>query len=155
MKAFIRSSLEYCLAIMPNVKKWINKLDSLQHRCLCTMMGVNHRTSKNAVLSLTGMVDMKRRHEELSARFAYSNNQRPIGFMSHYMRQKSRSFLKQRSCYAQCESHPLLDDHDVLMQMHIEVENSRREAEGTIRIRASRQWTLNDTIITTRTIHMP
>ena len=44
-KAFIRSTMEYCLAVMPPLSKWIGRLDRLQHKSLCTIVSVNKRVS--------------------------------------------------------------------------------------------------------------
>jgi hypothetical protein len=149
MKAFIRSTYEYCLAIMPKVKKWINVVDKLQHKCLCSMVGVNIRTSKTALQTLTGIIDMHRRHEELSGRFAAAINTRSDAFMSTIVRSKTKKFLKGRSCFAQCKNHPILQDHETLKEIHKNAREAARENDEIWPIKQG-DWKLDDTITFTR-----
>ena len=153
MKAFIRSTYEYCLAIMPKVQMWLEALESLQHKCLITMLGVNRNTSKAAIEALTGIVDIERRHHELSARFCYSVESRTSSFMTTIVRQKSRTFLKRRSCFAQCENHPLLIEHEVLKNAHEQRRRELQENQEVVMIQ-EKKWTLDKTILLTRSRYL-
>ena len=115
---------------MPKVQKWIGILEGLQHRCLCVMVGVNTRTSRAAIQTLTGMVGIDRRHEELSARFCYAISTRPSSFMTTIVREKSRSFPKRRSCFAQVDTHPILEEHVQLVERHRIETIENRSTEG-------------------------
>ena len=77
---------------------------------------VNTRTSRTAIQTLMGMVLIDRRHEELSARFCYAISSRPSSFMTTIVREKSRSFLKRRSCFAQVDTHSILEEHVQLVE---------------------------------------
>lgn len=153
MKAFIRSTFEFCLALMPRVQMWLKRLDSLQHKCLCTMLSVNFRTSQAAIQVLTGVVDIGRRHAELSARFCDSTSKRPCTFMSTAVRDLSKAFMKRRSCFSLIDNHPILDEHETLVQVHEEYRADLVNGAGNVEIGRS-TWTLEKTIKFTRAMYL-
>ena len=131
--------------------KWIGRLDRLQHKSLCTMVSVNIRTSKKAIQTLTGIVDMWRRHEELSARFAFANNSRGESHMSMLAKSLSARFLKRRSCFWSCKGHRIIEEHIILEELYGEYQETMKNTEGAIMVsKQQRKWTLHDTIILTR-----
>lgn len=117
-------------------------------------MGVNTKTSKATIETITGIVGVERRHLELTARFAHNNNSHPEDHMSAIVRMRSRTFLKRRSCFALCTDHPILDEHEVLSEMYTHTQIQRNNADGTMRLAGQpKKWTINDSIIFTRAIH--
>ena len=112
------------------------------------------KTSKKAILTLTGIVDMWRRHEELSARFAFANNSRDEAHMSTQVKRMSVRFLKRKSCFVACEQHRIIEEHEILVDLYTENQRELRDAEGTILIsKQPRRWTLHDTIVLTRSLY--
>jgi hypothetical protein len=66
---FIRSTMEFGLAIMPRLQSILNRLDSLQHSFLTRYLGVPRTTSKVSCLLLTALPSMIKRWEALRSRW--------------------------------------------------------------------------------------
>ena len=68
-KTFLRPLWEYCLCIMPHVKRHLDRLNRLQHECIAAMFSVFKNTSQAATRALTGIPCMHHRYMELQARW--------------------------------------------------------------------------------------
>jgi hypothetical protein len=68
-KSFIRSKLEYGLAILEYTKKQVDEIDKVQREALCDMLGVPRNSSASTLRVLTGLVTLEQRQNILRAKF--------------------------------------------------------------------------------------
>ena len=68
-KSFIRSKLEYGLAILGYSKKQVDELDKVQREALCDMLGVPRNSSASTLRVLTGLATLEQRQNILRAKF--------------------------------------------------------------------------------------
>ena len=66
-KTFLRPLWEYCLCIMPHIKRHLDRLNRLQHECITAMFSVHRNTSQAALRALTGIPCVHQRYRELQA----------------------------------------------------------------------------------------
>jgi hypothetical protein len=111
-KTFLRPLWEYCLCIMPNVKKYMNRLTKLQHKCLTAMFSVGINTSKSALQLLCGVPDVQFRWKELTARWHVRIRDRSEDHMVTIAKNGSNNFLKTRSSFASIGKNEIVQHFD-------------------------------------------
>jgi hypothetical protein len=68
-KSFIRSKIEYGMAILQYSKKEIDDLDKIQRETLCDLFSLSRNSSANTLRIITGLVAMQERQSILQAKF--------------------------------------------------------------------------------------
>ena len=112
-KTFVRPLWEYCMCIMPDVKKWLDRLEKLQHRCLSQMFSVSIKTSKATLCTLTGIPSVRQRWLELTAKWHWRLRSKDARHMATQARNASNGkFPKRRSCFAAIGKNSVLQHYD-------------------------------------------
>jgi hypothetical protein len=111
-KTFLRPLWEYCLCIMPNIKKYMDRLTRLQHKCLTAMFSIGPKASMKAVQLLCGVPDVRFRWTELTARWHVRLREKDEQHMVIVAKNSSRNFLKTRSAFASIGSNEIVQHYD-------------------------------------------
>lgn len=109
-KTFLRPLWEYCLCIMPHLKRLLDRLNRLQHECLTAMFSVYRNTSQASLRALTGIPCVHHRYRELQARWFDRLGDKNEQHMVTVARNASRGrFLMRSSCFAQLGKNVIVD----------------------------------------------
>ncbi len=151
-KSNIRSLFEYGLAIMPPCVTYLKSLEKVQHKALCTMLGVGIRTSRASIQTLTGVISVRARYDELSFRNVVRIRNQNESFLAYKVRNMSKKFLKRKSCFALIETHPILLEHERISSCYDLIKREAQTQEGFERVndKSADKWTIEDTILFVR-----